>query len=61
MSHGNSQGEGRSLVCQGKRQEKDKLMQNLVSESKSQGKPCEPRAKVKASLSKSQDERIQVL
>ena len=29
--------------------------------SKSQGKPCDPRAKVKASLRKSQDKRIQVL
>ena len=31
-------------------------MLNLVSESNSQGKPCEPCAKVKASLSNSQDE-----
>ena len=47
MSHGNRQGKGKSLVSQGNRQKKDELMQNLVSESKSQGKPCEPRATVK--------------
>ena len=61
MSHGNRQSEGTSLVSQGKRQEKGKLMLNLVSKRKSQGKPCEPSARAKASLSKSQDERIQVL
>ena len=31
MSHGNSEGKGTSLVSQGKKREKGKLMMNLVS------------------------------
>ena len=60
MSHGKSQGEGTNLVNHDKSQDgvADKY---LVSKSKRQGKPCEPRARSKASLSKSQDGHIQVL
>ena len=52
MSHGNSQGEGKSLVTQDKSQDKGEmmLMKTLWAKSKSQGKSCELRQKSRQRL-----------